>query len=159
MAPVFPGRYTAVAEGPFVVFLIGMRINRPWRVDLWWPAFRAMPRMLRELTKARELGLLSHELMLFRTGFSVVQYWRSFEALEAYAWARNHEHFPAQKAFNAAVGDNPAVGVWHETYVVEPGRHEAIYRNMPRFGLARAFEHRLIDAPRDRARGRMGASS
>jgi hypothetical protein len=135
-----------------------MRVNQPWRLAKWWPVFRAMPRMLRELTKAKELGLLGSEPMLSRRGFAVVQYWRSFEALEAYAWAQDHEHFPALKAFNAAIGDNPAVGVWHETYLVNAGAYEAIYRNMPRFGLARAFEHSRIDRSRDTARERIGSS-
>jgi hypothetical protein len=29
------------------------------------------------------------------------------------------------------------VGVWHETYVVEPGNYENIYVNMPPFGLGK----------------------
>jgi hypothetical protein len=33
------------------------------------------------------------------------------------------------------------VGIWHETYAVEAGHHEAIYNNMPVFGLAKATEH------------------
>lgn len=28
MSEVIPGRYTAHIEGPFVVFIIGMRVNR-----------------------------------------------------------------------------------------------------------------------------------
>ena len=34
---------------PLAVFLIGMTVRKPWRLDLWGPAFTAMPRMLREL--------------------------------------------------------------------------------------------------------------
>ena len=41
-------RYTRTTNQPtddeIVVFLIGMRFNRPWRVDAWLPAFVAMPR-------------------------------------------------------------------------------------------------------------------
>jgi hypothetical protein len=32
VAKVFQGRYSADLEGDFVVFLIGMRINKPWDV-------------------------------------------------------------------------------------------------------------------------------
>jgi hypothetical protein len=32
------------------------------------------------------------------------------------------------------------VGVWHETYAVEPGRYEALYGSMPLFGLAKATQ-------------------
>ena len=53
MAQVFPGRWTAELEGDFVVFLIGMRVNRPWKVHKWWPVLRAMPRILTELEALR----------------------------------------------------------------------------------------------------------
>ncbi len=33
------------------MLLIGMRVNRWWRVDLWLPTFLAMPRMLAELER------------------------------------------------------------------------------------------------------------
>lgn len=33
MATIFNGRYTAKTDQPFVVFLIGMRINQWWRLD------------------------------------------------------------------------------------------------------------------------------
>jgi len=29
------GRYTGTIEGDFVVFLIGMRVNKPWKVHRW----------------------------------------------------------------------------------------------------------------------------
>lgn len=40
--PVVSGRMTADIDGEFVVFLIGMRINKPWKVHKWWPVFVAM---------------------------------------------------------------------------------------------------------------------
>ena len=49
MAQVIPSRMTAEIEGDFVVFLIGMRINKPWMIHKWLPVFLAMPRMLKEL--------------------------------------------------------------------------------------------------------------
>jgi Domain of unknown function (DUF4188) len=47
-------RMTHDYDGDLVVYLIGMRINRPWRPDLWLPVFSAMPRMLAELMKDKE---------------------------------------------------------------------------------------------------------
>ena len=44
MARVFNGRMTADIEGDFVVFLIGMRFNRPWKVHQWWPVLTGMRR-------------------------------------------------------------------------------------------------------------------
>jgi hypothetical protein len=70
----------------------------------------------------------------------MVQYWNSFEALEDYAKARSSEHLPAWAAFNKAIGSNGDVGIWHETYVTQPGAFECVYNNMPEFGLARAFQ-------------------
>ncbi len=37
MTKIFNGRYTAKTDQPFVVFLIGMRINQWWRFDKWIP--------------------------------------------------------------------------------------------------------------------------
>jgi hypothetical protein len=57
MATIHPGRYTAEVDGDFVVFLIGMRLNRPWKLHHWWPVFAGMRRMLAELARHPERGL------------------------------------------------------------------------------------------------------
>lgn len=135
MSNIIEKRVCAEVEGGFVVFLIGMRINRLWKVWKWWPVASAMPRMLIELAKQPELGLLHARSHFGLTGVMVVQYWRDFDALEAYAKAREHAHLPAWQAFNKAVSSNGDVGIWHETYVIHPGQYENIYNNMPPFGL------------------------
>ena len=58
MAKVQPGRYTADLDSEVVLFLIGMRFNKPWKVWRWWGAFVGMPRMLRKLKAEPSLGLL-----------------------------------------------------------------------------------------------------
>ncbi len=50
MAGVMNGRYTAKVNEPFVVFIIGMRINNVFAVRKQFPAVRAMFPMLRELS-------------------------------------------------------------------------------------------------------------
>lgn len=130
-------RLTAQIEDPFVVFLIGMRINRPWKVHRWWPVAMAMPRMLRELAAQPQRGMLGAEMWFGRTTI-MVQYWRSVEQLMAYAKDRDSAHLPAWRAFNRAVGTNGDVGIWHETYCAAPGTYESIYVNMPAFGLGKA---------------------
>jgi len=133
-------RVTArVTDKEFAVFLIGMRINRPWKINKWLPVARAMGRMIRELETAGDLGLRHVESWGGRTSI-MVQYWDSFEALETYATSRSAEHLPAWSAFNRAVGSNGDVGIWHETYLIRPGNFECVYNNMPRFGLSRAFD-------------------
>lgn len=140
---IHANRMTARLEGDFAVFLIGMRFNRPLAVHKWLPIVRAMPRMLRELYQNPELGLLSHEMWLSRTVI-LVQYWRSVDALMAYAKARNSQHLPAWQAFNKAIGTDGSVGIWHETYLSGSGRYENVYANMPAFGLGKAGE--LVEA-------------
>ncbi|MEO8114653.1 MAG: DUF4188 domain-containing protein [Phenylobacterium sp.] len=144
MARIIEKRVCAEVDGEFVVFLIGMRVNRPRKIWQWLPVAMAMPRMLIELARQPQLGMLHAENIFSFPVVMVMQYWRSFEALEAYAKARDHAHLPAWQAFNKAVGSGGDVGIWHETYVIEPGRYETVYNNMPPFGLGAAG--RLVDA-------------
>ena len=115
MSKVIPKRVTAQIEGDFVVFLIGMRINKLWKVHKWLPVFRAMPRMIRELEQHPESGFLGHIMSLG----VIVQYWRSFDDLEAYARNADQLHWPAWVDFNKRIGGSRGdVGIWHETYRV-----------------------------------------
>ncbi|MEU9989540.1 DUF4188 domain-containing protein [Streptomyces sp. NPDC048045] len=135
-------RTTADAKGEVVVLLIGMRINRFWAAHVWLPVMLAMLRMLRDLRKEPERGLLSHVLLTAspRT-YYVVQYWESKEKLYAYATASDAFHHKAWARLNRKERDGKLrgqVGIWHETYVVPEGSYEAIYGDMPEFGLAAA---------------------
>jgi hypothetical protein len=141
---VFAGRYTGSVEGDFVVFLIGMRINKPWKVHRWLPVALAMPKMLRELERRPDSGLLAATQGVLTTGLVVVQYWRSFEHLERYARDPDAEHLPAWRRFNRLVRGSGDVGIWHETYRVRAGEYESIYGNMPRIGLARCGAHQPL---------------
>jgi hypothetical protein len=132
-------RCTAQLEGEFAVFLIGARINQPWAVHRWLPVALAMSRMIRELEAHPELGFLGCESYGGRTTL-MLQYWRSFDHLMAYARAKDAAHLPAWRAFNQRTRRSGAVGVWHETYVVRPGGYENVYVNMPPFALARVAE-------------------
>jgi len=49
MSSIFRGRYTAQIDGPFVVFIIGIRINQWWALHKWVPVARAMSPMLEQL--------------------------------------------------------------------------------------------------------------
>ncbi len=147
-------RLTAGIEGDFVVFLIGMRVNRPLRPDRYLPVFLAMSRMLHELYARPELGLLSHESWFGRTTL-MVQYWRSLPHLLDYAKARDSQHLPAWAAFNRAIGTDGSVGVWHETYMASAGTYESVYVNMPAFGLGRAGTLEPATGARAGAAGRL----
>ena len=147
MKPVLP-KVSAEMDSEIVVFLIGMRINKPWKVHKWLPVVLAMPRMLSELSKRRDSGLLGYQ---FFPGI-VVQYWRSFEDLERFARG-DRTHTSAWASFYRRVGiERGDVGIWHETYRIQPGNYEAVYGNMPAFGLGAAG--RLVPATGSRATAR-----
>ncbi len=145
-------RLTAELDGEFVIFMIGMRVNRPLQISAWLPVFLAMPRMVSELSRHPELGVLASQFH----GLTLVQYWRSVEQLNAYAASREQTHLPAWRAFNRrarkAAG---AVGIWHETYLVKPGHYENIYVDMPRSGLGKAGRLMPASGYRMGAKGRM----
>lgn len=152
MTRIYAERMMARIDGDFVVFIVGMKINKPWKIHKWWPVFTAMPRMLEELESNPDLGMLGH-ISSFRF---IVQYWKSFEHLEAYARSKDHAHLPAWRAFNEIVGKSRGdVGIWHETYRVRAGEYEAVYSGMPRFGLAHAGSILPVTGSSESARDRM----
>ena len=154
MAEVVPGRMTHAHDGSLVVFHIGMRVNQPWRPDLWLPVFRAMPRMLAELSADPASGLLGSRLVFSPLAPWIVQWWDSVDALYAYASNPEAEHRPAWTAFNRAARDAPgAVGIWHETYVVD--RAESMYVGMPPTGLGRVTSLVPVGRRSDRAAARL----
>ena len=156
MSEIIRERVTAQCDEPFVVFLIGMRVNKPWKVHKWLPVAMAMGRMIRELSTRPKSDLLHVESWAGQTTI-MVQYWRSFDALERYAKNQSDAHLPAWRAFNQKVASNGDVGIWHETYTVNPGQFRCIYNNMPRFGLAAATNVVPASGKRSGARGRLTA--
>ena len=158
MAGIIQQRVTGRMDGAFVVFLIGMRINRWWKVHRWLRVLLAMPRMLRELAGHPELGFLGAEQWVGRTTI-MVSYWRSTEHLMAYAKSRDNEHLPAWRAFNKLVGTNGDVGIWHETYRVRPGDYENVYVNMKPFGMGKVGQLTPAHGPHATAQGRLAPAT
>ena len=140
-------------DDQFVVFLIGMRINKWWKVHKWVPVLLTMPRLIKELEADPSSGFLGHNGISAKV---IVQYWKSFDHLEAYARNQDKGHWPAWTAFNRQMKNSRGdIGIWHETYLINPGRFEAIYSGMPPFGLGKFG--RLVPATgnREAARQRM----
>jgi hypothetical protein len=153
-----PVRTMADVKEPLVLFLIGMRINTIWRVWEWLPSLLAMGPMIVELYKNPELGFLSARTELAGRTITVVQYWKSFEALEAYAANSERKHRPAWTAFyKRATTGTGAVGIYHETYVIHPGQVESLYADMPaNFGLGGVVGMKPVTSKSETARERKG---
>lgn len=155
MSEINVGRYVARTDQPFVVFLIGMRINRLLAISKWWPVMQAMPQMLTQLIQNPDKGYLGGRMLIGWRGPTLVQYWRSFEDLERFARNPQDAHWDAWKMFYQRVGNDGAVGIWHETYQVNSAQYESLYVNMPRHGLGEAMELVPVTGRRQSARGRL----
>jgi hypothetical protein len=136
MGQIAGRRMTAEIDGDFVVFLIGARLDKthPLRSFQDLGGRRGMKHMLDYLVAHPEKGLLSYQMGLP----VIVQYWRSFDHLEAFARDDSDPHLEVWRRYWRRVGTRPRTGIWHETYLVRAGEYEAVYGNIPPFGLARA---------------------
>ena len=155
MTKIIEERMSAQIEGDFVVFLIGMRINVWWKVHKWLPVALAMMRMQKEL---RTLPFEQTGCLATRAGSPsvTIQYWRSFDHLEAYARDTAKQHMPAWKAFNkAAKSARKDVGIWHETFLVSDGQYDTLYSAMPLDGLGKASTTVPASGHMNTARGRV----
>jgi hypothetical protein len=138
MGKVIRGRQTAVVEDDIVLFLIGMRFNKPWKIWKWWSVFVAMPRMLKQLTTVPELGLLHVQGGMISGQPLVICYFRSPEHLYRFAKDPDLNHLGPWRSFNQKIRAGGDVGIWHETYRVSPDRVECVYGNMPPWLLGAA---------------------
>jgi hypothetical protein len=142
----------AEIQGDFVVFLIGMRLRRPWKLHRWLPLALSMGRMLRALRQGGTPGFMGAVLGLPVT----VVYWRSYEELEAWARSPGGSHGSAMAAFNRSMAEAGGdLGFWHETYLVRHGQYEAVYSGMPPFGLGAAGRLVPVTPARASARQRL----
>jgi hypothetical protein len=151
-----PGRWTAEVDGDFVVFLIGALVHDPAVATEASGLLVAMAAMLDELEADPSKGLLGYTRHGEPGNGVLVQYWRSFEALEAYARNPDARHAPVWRAWNRlAADDRAAAGIWHETFRVHAGDYEAIYQNTPVMGLQKAGRPITVTQARDSARARL----
>jgi hypothetical protein len=153
------GRFTSQGNDALVVFHIGMRINRYWRIDEWIRPAMAMQRMIGELQAEPALGLL--EAIAMKSGariFAFLQYWRDFDSLEAYASDPARLHFRNWRESAIRMAKSDTVGFYHETYCIPDGSTETIYINMPDFGLGKVRGTIPVTGGYDRARERMGST-
>jgi hypothetical protein len=159
-------RLTHAYDGPLALFLIGLRIHKPWRFGLVGAAVSAMPRMIAELEKNKaaagrgeeeSLGYLGSRYTVHLSGVTTIQWWRSTEDIYAYANAGQREHRPAWVEFYRLAKANPdALTIWHETYQVPPGGAESVYVGPRPFGLADVAGSVPVGRRGETARQRLG---
>ena len=160
MAKIFPGRYTAQVsthiEESYVVLLLGIRVNHIHLFWKWIPTVLASFPMVYALVRHRAAGFLGGQAFFFQPGLGIVQYWRSFDDLERFARSKKYPHLGGWRWYNKSIGASGSVGLWHEVFLVKPGCHEAMYDNMPGFGLGKAAKHIPATELRQGARLRLG---
>lgn len=156
-ASIISDRFTTELDQPFVVFLIGMRVNQITAVRRWMAVGRAMSQMLPVLEAHPQKGFLGGESFFRFAPLTslLLSYWRSFEDLEHFARSKDEPHLKAWQDFYRQGGTDGKVGIWHETYMVEPGKYEVVYVNMPLFGLSKATGNAIpVRDYRNKARAR-----
>lgn len=138
-----------------------MRVNNFLAFHKWIPTAQAMAPMLSVLYQHPEKGFLGEEtfIRLFPLEIMLISYWRSFEHLENFARHPDDPHLKAWRRFNQSIGSNGTVGIWHETYLIQAGQYEAIYGNMPVFGLGKASNHLPATGRKETARRRLGGEN
>ena len=135
VAKINQGRWTAEIEGNFVVFLIGARFEKlrggGARGSRRSPRHEAHARLPRGPPRQGLAGVpvgAAHD----RAVLALVRAPRSLRR------TRDDPHLEAWRQFWKRVGTSGRTGIWHETYLVRAGEYEAIYGNMPPFGLGKA---------------------
>ena len=149
------GRWMARRDEPFAIFVFGMRLNRLRGLPRFLWGLRVLRRVLRDLNAHPEHGYLTGRVYRAGRTLIAVQYWESFDALDA--WARDHRlphRKPWQQYLREALDDG-AMGLWHETYLASPGSWEGVYLNMPPWGLAAGVEAVELQATKGSARERL----
>jgi Domain of unknown function (DUF4188) len=113
-----------------VVIYLGMRVNA-------WTGLKTLIGLGPQIAAAADQkpdGLLLHEnfiMSLFPLHLGMRQYWRDFDALEA--WSRSTPH---REWWSDFLRSSRGTGFWHEAYFMRGGM-EAVYDDMPaRIGFA-----------------------
>ena len=133
-----------------VVIYLGMRVNA-------WTGLKTLLRLgpqIKDSVAQKPDGLLLHEdfiMSLIPVHLGMRQYWRDFDALEA--WSRSSPHRDWWRDF---LRSSRGTGFWHETYFMRGGM-EAVYDDMPvRLGLGQFAPLQPARGPMFSARTRAG---
>lgn len=110
-----------------------------------------------QIAASADSGLLKSERMIFSWNhFGCMQYWRSVDAM--LEWTHAQPHTDWWKWALERQRTHQDLSFYHETYVVGPGRFEAIYMNLgeARPGASAFGDLRPPQGASGTARGRLG---
>ncbi len=118
---------------------------------------RAVARSAAE-AMASGAGLLRSERFTMGWGHvGVLQYWESYEALDA--WSHRPPHSEWWRSAVERMRAKGDFGVYHEAYLVPKGNVETIYLDCPPLGLASFGTTTTPVGPKTTARDRLGRRS
>ena len=87
MATIISERMAAEMEGDFVVFAIGMRVNKAWKLHKWLPVASAMRRMLKERNWLAKLACCSkHAIPICSRKASTTRHLRPSPSMRRKRW-------------------------------------------------------------------------
>ena len=129
---------TAPITEPFTVFLVGMQcrsFTSLWKVPL---IAGKMGQMQRELMKDHDSGLLwgANFIQFSPLTTLYLSYWKSSDHIHRFVSDPKFSHLKAAPDYLKRFGNNSSLGVWHETYEVNPTQSENLYFGMAPFGVS-----------------------
>lgn len=126
-----------------------------------WSAWPYALRLGRRIEHAAHAAIASGAGLLrseqFSAGsrhFGVLQYWRSFDALDA--WSHTAPHSEWWREAVERMRSRSDFGVYHEAFLVPRGQVESIYMNCEPVGLATFGTLGEPTGPATTSRGRLG---
>jgi hypothetical protein len=136
---------------------LGIQVRR--LSALWYAARlgRAIERSAAEAIAARAGLFHSESFSMGRRHFGVIQYWRSFDDLDA--WSHRAPHVDWWRGAVDRMRTQSDFGIYHETFLVARDRLESIYLNCLPTGLAAFGTPAEPVGPRTTSRGRLGRFS
>ncbi|MEP7286892.1 MAG: DUF4188 domain-containing protein [Chloroflexota bacterium] len=157
MATILREKFTANVKEPFVFFIVGGHINNVLRPDKWLPIVWQFVKLIRYVQTHPETGCLGGNtyLRIFPFGMIFQAYWRSYDDLEHWARSKSEGHLGAWQDYLNRIGWGGQLAIYHELYVVEPGKFEAVYGNSAPYGLSKAMGAVSITGRAHNARGRI----
>jgi|JI10StandDraft_1071094.scaffolds.fasta_scaffold364288_3 hypothetical protein len=140
-------KFTTNTDKPLAVFLTGVqcrKITSMWKIPM---ITNKMIKMQSELKLDKKAGFYHGENFFtmtphFTTLF--LSYWDSPGSIERFANSKFFSHLESAKDYLKNFLSDTNLGIWHETFVVEPEKVESLYYNMEPFGLSAFQPHQKL---------------